>query len=268
MANWGLPILASLYTDFLNILKDRDDDCAKMFDGVTASNLPVNTIRWSSANNLWERWNGSAWSVLTNKFLTNVDTVDGYHAEAATTLTGNRIVTRDVNGRIHAQYLNVSAPDTTSVATKMMVEVTNDNLTRWQTPAQFLINNRANIKSQYEANSNTNAFTDAEKTKLAGLNGSSEGSGVFCGRATGTNNTMISGSPTVINWPVSGSSTVVTVTHNLGHTNYIVTANAFGPLVGQQTQVSVGAMTSTSFTLVGPDASLGFTANFTLINFN
>jgi hypothetical protein len=76
MADWSTPSLSSLYSDFLSYLKGRDTDLALMFDG-TGTNVPTNAIRWSSANNRFEKYNGTTWSVVTAKLLMNVDQVDG-----------------------------------------------------------------------------------------------------------------------------------------------------------------------------------------------
>ncbi|HFD81041.1 MAG TPA: hypothetical protein ENK05_11735 [Gammaproteobacteria bacterium] len=100
MADWNLPTLTDLYQDFLNLLKARDDDLAKMFDGTTSSNLPVGTIRWSDANARFEKWDGTAWTELTTKYLINVDTVDGIHASA--TPTANNLLPLDASGSLPA----------------------------------------------------------------------------------------------------------------------------------------------------------------------
>jgi len=76
MADWSLPVLSSLYTDMLNELKTRDEDAAKMFDGV-GSNLPTNTIRWSTANTRFEKWSGTAWGPLSTIYAINVSQLNG-----------------------------------------------------------------------------------------------------------------------------------------------------------------------------------------------
>lgn len=76
MADWSLPVLSSLYTDMLDELKTRDDDAAKMFDGV-GTNLPTGTIRWSTANTRFEKWSGTAWGVLSTIYSINVSQLNG-----------------------------------------------------------------------------------------------------------------------------------------------------------------------------------------------
>lgn len=67
MADWSLPTIDSLYVDVLDAIKDRADSQATLFgDGVTWTNLPTNTIRWSSSNDRFELWNGSTWNNLSS----------------------------------------------------------------------------------------------------------------------------------------------------------------------------------------------------------
>ncbi|MGJ4748600.1 phage tail protein, partial [Leptospira sp. SA-E8] len=48
------------------MVKGRDEDAARLFDPATTSptNLPTGTIRWSSTNKRFEKFNGSSWSEL------------------------------------------------------------------------------------------------------------------------------------------------------------------------------------------------------------
>ena len=70
MANHNLPTLTSTYTNFVNELDGRLDDLAVGMDPavVTVTNPPVNSIRWVGAQNRWERWNGTAWVVLSSLY--------------------------------------------------------------------------------------------------------------------------------------------------------------------------------------------------------
>ena len=68
MANWANPTLSSTYSDFLSLLKARDEDLAKQFDGQTTSNLVVGSIRWNSSTNRWQKWDGTAWQELTTTY--------------------------------------------------------------------------------------------------------------------------------------------------------------------------------------------------------
>lgn len=66
MADWNVPTVTSLYTDWDTGLKARDDSLAKMFDdGVSWSNLPSGVIRWNSSSSRFEKWNGTTWANLS-----------------------------------------------------------------------------------------------------------------------------------------------------------------------------------------------------------
>lgn len=63
MADHSKPTSASPYVNFVSELDGRFDDLALGLDPayVTATNLPTNTLRFSSASAKWQRWNGSGW---------------------------------------------------------------------------------------------------------------------------------------------------------------------------------------------------------------
>jgi hypothetical protein len=65
MADWNNPLLTSTYTNFLAEVKARDTDLAVQFDGISPTNIPVGTIRFSSGAGRWQKWSGSAWGELT-----------------------------------------------------------------------------------------------------------------------------------------------------------------------------------------------------------
>ena len=70
------------------------------------TNIPDGTIRWNKTNNRFEIWNAttSTWSVLSSKYLINVDQVDGYHAGNA---SGNVPVSNgNVNSNLNADKLD------------------------------------------------------------------------------------------------------------------------------------------------------------------
>ena len=70
MANWSNPTLTSLYTDFVNEVKNRDVDLALGLDPATTSptNIPTNALRWNSANKRWEKYDGTNWNALSTAF--------------------------------------------------------------------------------------------------------------------------------------------------------------------------------------------------------
>lgn len=77
MADFNQPELTSLYADMVNVLKDRDASALKWLDGTTDSNIPSGAKRWNATNNYFEKFNGSTWSVLTAKYMIDVDKLDG-----------------------------------------------------------------------------------------------------------------------------------------------------------------------------------------------
>lgn len=67
-----------------NRISGRMDDISKQFDPAvtTATNIPVNTIRWVTASNKWEKWNGTAWNNLSANYAISIS------GNAATTTNG------------------------------------------------------------------------------------------------------------------------------------------------------------------------------------
>lgn len=74
MADWSKPALASTYANFVTEVSSRDTDLALGFDPavVTPTNIPTNTIRWRSAANKWEKWNGATWGDLATTYAINI----------------------------------------------------------------------------------------------------------------------------------------------------------------------------------------------------
>jgi microcystin-dependent protein len=74
MANHNLPTVTSGYLNFVSELNGRLVDCAAAFDPafVTVTNPPVNTVRFSSAANAWQRWNGTAWVALATTYAISI----------------------------------------------------------------------------------------------------------------------------------------------------------------------------------------------------
>ena len=63
MADHNKPTIASAYATYTSELDARLDDLTQGLDPafVTATNLPVNSLRFSSAAAKWQRWNGTGW---------------------------------------------------------------------------------------------------------------------------------------------------------------------------------------------------------------
>jgi hypothetical protein len=104
MANHNLPTVTSNYVDVLSELDGRLDDIAKGLDpaNTTATNVPTNSIRWSSASNKWEKWNGSAWADLSSAYVFTSITATGLNNTGNTTLGDSSADSVTINGTIGA----------------------------------------------------------------------------------------------------------------------------------------------------------------------
>lgn len=103
--DWTSPKTSDTHTNELAATRGRDESNARM-DYTGDTNIPDGTIRWNKTNNRFEIWNAttSTWSVLSSKYLINVDQVDGYHAGNA---SGNVPVSNgNVNTNLNADKLD------------------------------------------------------------------------------------------------------------------------------------------------------------------
>lgn len=110
MANWSLPALTSSYTNFVTEVKDRDTDQAVGFDPalVTPTNLPVNTIRYSSAVAKWQKWNGTTWNDLAASYAI---AISGNAATATLATTAD-----ELSGGVAGAVPYQTAPGATSMS--------------------------------------------------------------------------------------------------------------------------------------------------------
>lgn len=92
MANHNLPTLTSTYAAFVTELDARFDDLALGLDPAvtTATNVPTNAVRWTSASNKWQKYNGTTWQDLTSTYAISIS---GNSATATTLATP-----RNING--------------------------------------------------------------------------------------------------------------------------------------------------------------------------
>lgn len=74
MADHSKPLTTSTYANFVTELDARFDDLTIGLDPalVTPTNLPTNAIRWTSASNKWQKWNGTAWGDLSSSYAINI----------------------------------------------------------------------------------------------------------------------------------------------------------------------------------------------------
>ena len=67
-ANWNNPTLDSSYSDFVDEVKNRDEDVATQFTGTSATNIPTNAIQWDSTAKRWKLYDGSSFGELTDVY--------------------------------------------------------------------------------------------------------------------------------------------------------------------------------------------------------
>lgn len=109
MANHNLPTQTSNYTAVLTELDARLDDLALGLDPArtTMTNLPTNSVGWSSSGNKWQRWNGTAWVDLTTTYSISIA---GNAATASTLQTA-----RTINGVSFNGSANITVPTSNSI---------------------------------------------------------------------------------------------------------------------------------------------------------
>lgn len=122
MANHNLPTQTSGYLDFVTQLDSRFDDLARGLDPAKSpvgdpniTNLPVDSIGWSSENSKWRKWNGSAWvSLVTNDLYGinisgNAATVtNGVYTTGAQTIAGTKTFSSVISGSIDGNAATVT----------------------------------------------------------------------------------------------------------------------------------------------------------------
>ena len=97
MANFSVPTTGNAYTDVVGFLNNKISDLALMLDPATSSptNVPTNSIRWSSAANRFEKWDGSAWNAASTLYAI---TISGNAGTATTLQTARAINGTSFNG--------------------------------------------------------------------------------------------------------------------------------------------------------------------------
>lgn len=118
MADHSKPTLTSNYTNFVNELDARFDDLAQGLDPAitTVTNLPTNSVRWSSASSKWEKFNGTAWNDLSSSYNININGSVGATTPSSgsfTTLAASTSASLPSNTTINgAAAVSVSATQT------------------------------------------------------------------------------------------------------------------------------------------------------------
>jgi len=107
MADHSKPTVTSTYANYTSELDGRLDDLALGLDPATTSptNVPTNAIRWASASNKWQKWNGSSWGDLSGSYSININGTVGATTPAAGSFTSITNTGGTANG---VTYLNGS----------------------------------------------------------------------------------------------------------------------------------------------------------------
>lgn len=125
MSDHSKPTIASLYADFVNEVKGRIDDVAKGLDpaNTSPSNLPVNSIRWTSAGGKWQRWDGIAWGDLASEYAISVSG-SAAKLKTARTIALSGGVTGDATGFDGSANItiNVTAVDPSKITGSVPVD--------------------------------------------------------------------------------------------------------------------------------------------------
>jgi hypothetical protein len=110
MADFSKPVSTDTYTNVLTFLKATTSDLALGLDPATTTptNVPTNAVRWSSAVNKWQKWNGTAWGDLSTLYAINISgnaatVTNGLYSTSTyadpawiTSLSGSKITTGTV----------------------------------------------------------------------------------------------------------------------------------------------------------------------------
>lgn len=67
MTDWANPLVSSTYANYTTEITNRDLSSVKMMDSavIADTNVPTDAKRWNSGTSLWEKWNGTAWVIMT-----------------------------------------------------------------------------------------------------------------------------------------------------------------------------------------------------------
>ncbi len=122
MADHSLPVQTSGYLNFVQEMDNRFDDLARGLDPSKSpvgdpniTNLPVNSVGWSSETGNWRKWNGSTWVPLITDNLYNINisgnaatVTDGVYLSSTQTITGTKTFTNIIIGSINGNSATVT----------------------------------------------------------------------------------------------------------------------------------------------------------------
>lgn len=160
MADHSKPTLTSNYTNFVSEIDGRFDDLSKGLDPATtsATNIPVDSIRWSSASNRWEKWNGTSWAILTTGIAMNAEwsasTVSQTEAEAGTATTRRAWTAQRVRQAIAAWWESAKSALTGPVNISANSTVAALKVTQTGTGNAFVVEDQAGDTTPFVIDAN------------------------------------------------------------------------------------------------------------------
>lgn len=122
MANHSLPTQTSGYLDFVTQMDFRFDDLARGLDPAKSpvgdpniSNLPVDSIGWSSENKKWRKWDGSSWVSLVSDDTYSINisgtagsVTNGVYTVGNQTIAGVKTFSSTISGSINGNAATVT----------------------------------------------------------------------------------------------------------------------------------------------------------------
>lgn len=129
-ANWNTPTTSTVYTDVLGNIDERLDDAARMFNGLSPTNLPTGVFRIDgTSNNALQTWNGATWddeeltvqklTILSNPQATVTDIQLNDNANIAATQNLNLYIDSDNDATNNFFNWYHNSNDTTGAALLM-----------------------------------------------------------------------------------------------------------------------------------------------------
>lgn len=122
MADHSLPTQTSGYLDFVAQMDYRFDDLARGLDPAkspvgdpTISNLPLDSIGWSSDTKNWRKWNGAIWTSLVDSDLYSINitgnagtVTNGVYTTGNQTIAGIKTFSSTIVGSINGNAATVT----------------------------------------------------------------------------------------------------------------------------------------------------------------
>lgn len=263
MADHSKPTTASTYANYTSEIDGRLDDLAVGLDPAvtTATVVPTNSIRWTSATARWQKYNGTSWADLSTAYQI---AITGNAGTATTLQTARTINTVSFNGSANVVVEPYVEQDLATAATRYLTFV--DSSTAGH--------QRLNLDTDLSYNPNTNTLTVANLAGNAATATSATTAGSATTATTATNATNVDVTddtttnatyyPALVtansgNLPHKVSSTKLTFNPSTGQLAAVTFAGAGTGLTGTAAGLSIGgnAATATNATTAWNATNLG-----------